>query len=128
MVENMSQSSLARKLMLEWRALVADERKPSTKVNQTKSENEDSPEHEINFEDDGDDIQFLMDFLRTKHGNQGKATTNALKKEQYLDDLVSNMNDIYDTRELNINNPKPPSPQNTLETSSEPYLDFNIRQ
>ena len=128
MVENMRQSSLARKLMLAWRALVADKRKPSTKVNQTNSVNDGSPAEEINIDDDGDDIKFLMDFLRTKHGNQGEATSNALKKEQYLNDLVANMNDIYDTHELNINDPEPPISQNTLETSSEQYLDFSITQ
>ena len=38
------------------------------------------------------------------------------------------MNDIYDTHELNINDPKPPISQNTLETSSEQYLDFTITE
>ena len=126
MVENMRQSCRARKLMLDWRALAADERSSTDNVNGAKSEKNEVFDHESRSIDEGDDLQIVMEMLRQKHGEQMSATSNALKTKQYLERLHSNLRDIFDIQELNGVEPQTTIPQN--ETSNEPYLSFSSEE
>lgn len=129
MVENMKQSSQARRLMLKWRSLVADERTAESNVSILLPQNKQfNSFNESESKEEGDDVQLIIKMLRKKHGVQGQ-TINDLKREEYLTDKIDKLKDIVEVHDFNnINIHNTHIPKEILEASEKPYPIYSTKE
>ena len=120
MTTNLKQSSSSRKIMLAWRALVADKRSEYKKPEPTKtskSENRVPIEDEGN-EHKGDDVQLIIDMMRKTHGRQNNRTAT---REQHLAEQTSKLGDIFQVENLDNTNTTKIFSKEILKACEEPY-------
>ena len=132
MAANLIQSSRARKLVLAWRAQVAD-KKVDDGSNNSNSGNTTSEGitdlKEADNDDAGDDVQLVIDLLRKQHGqDSGRANERSKMIKQYLEEQIRNMQDVYEVSEIDNTSVVEAHSEVTLKLSSRPHMNLTTEE
>ena len=131
MVNNLRQSSRARKIMLAWRAQCADRKSESASVRLQAQPSREGISHleEPDKEDNADDIALVVDMLRKQHA---QTTYSTLRRSQLVEDYLQKLNlkmeDVYEVMDIG-NSPDAHVIQNeVLYESEELWLPKTVSQ
>ena len=131
MASNLVQSSRARKILLAWRAQVADKKKDVLSNNTSvTSTNEGITDLEDADKDDaGDDVQLVIELLRKQHGQySGKANERAKNIKQYLKDQITTMQSIYEVIDIDNSAKLEVNSETILKENNHPQVSLTIKE